>query len=530
MASQFAGTWRMLRLALRRDRWLLPAWVVGLAGMAGFSASATVDLYPTEQSRLAAAEALNTSGAIIALYGRVYDPTSLGELSMIKLTAFGASIIGIVTLFLAIRHTRAEEESGRLELLSGGRVGRLAPLTAAVLLVAGTVACLGLLTSVANSAAGLPVLGSIAFGAGWAMTGLVFGCVGVAVAQVTTSARGARVLGLSILGVTYALRAVGDLAEPGPSALSWLSPIGWNQQVRAYAGDRWWVLALPATASGLLLVTAYAMRTHRDLGSGLVTPRVARSHRLATLGQLAWRLQAGGLIAWSVGFIAFALLLGSLSESVQNLLASSTMRDYLSRLSDQDILIDAFLGAEIAIMGAIASAFGISAMLRLRSEEADGHAEALLATRATRLRWAASHAVVAFVGVALLMALTGVGLGVSASTSLGDWSMLPRILAACLAQVPAAWVVASLAMLAFGWVPRLAAAGCWALLVAFIVIGEFGALWQLPTAVMDLSPLRHAPSLPVTWADLPAIGWLLAATIGLGAIGSLGWSRRDLVS
>ena len=44
MADSFAGTWTLTRLALRRDRIMLPAWILGFAGMAGFSASATVGL------------------------------------------------------------------------------------------------------------------------------------------------------------------------------------------------------------------------------------------------------------------------------------------------------------------------------------------------------------------------------------------------------------------------------------------------------------------------------------------------------
>ena len=172
MGNRDAGVRTMLRLALRRDRVMLTTWVLGLAAMAGFSASATVGLYPTEAIRIAAAQTLNASAAIVALYGRVYDPTSIGALSMIKLSAFGAAIIGILMMFVVIRHTRAEEEPGRLELLSGGRLGRTAPLTAALLLAGGASVLLGGLTTAANIAVGLPARGSIAFGLGCHRSGL----------------------------------------------------------------------------------------------------------------------------------------------------------------------------------------------------------------------------------------------------------------------------------------------------------------------------------------------------------------------
>lgn len=530
MPESLASTWPLVRLALRRDRWLLPAWILGLSAMAGLSASATVDLYPTEASRLAAAEVLNASGAVVALYGRVYDSSSLGELSMIKLTAFGAAIIGIVSMFIVIRHARAEEESGRLDLLLGGRVGRLAPLAAALIVAIGMCMGLGLLTSLANSLAGLPVRGSIAFGAGWAMTGIVFACVGAAAAQVTVSARAARGIGLAAIGVTYALRAVGDLAEPGPGVLSWLSPIGWNQQVRAYAGDRWLVLGLPLLASLLVLASAVAMGWRRDLGCGLLPERTHRSSQhLGTVTGLVVRLQRGAFLAWAIGFMAFGLLLGSLSGSVQQLLSSSTMHQILDALNQQGQLLDAFLGAEIAIGGAVAAAYGISAVLRLHAEESAGRTEALIATRVTRTAWIAGVTGTALVAVAILLALMGLSLGIGTAITLQDWTWLERVVVAALAQVPAAWVMACIAMLVCGWAPRLAM-GAWALLLACVVLGEFGALWGLPEWLMDASPLRHAPMLPVTSSGIPGLVALCVASAVILAIGSGGWARRDLTA
>ena len=155
------------------------------------------------------------------------------------------AILAVLMVILTIRHTRGDEESGRLELLGGGRLGRDAPLAAALIISLGANLALGLLSAAALAAGGLPAAGSLAFGLGWAATGMAFSAVAGVAAQLTASARAATGLSVGFVAVTYALRAVGDLAEPGPSVLSWLSPIGWNQQIRAFAGDRWWVLALP---------------------------------------------------------------------------------------------------------------------------------------------------------------------------------------------------------------------------------------------------------------------------------------------
>jgi len=101
--------------------------------MAWTSAAATEGLFPNLHARVLAAQAWNNTGALIALHGRVWDPTSLGALAMVKSAGIGAIFVAVFAIITVIRHTRAEEESGRLDLVGATTVGRLAPLTAAVM-------------------------------------------------------------------------------------------------------------------------------------------------------------------------------------------------------------------------------------------------------------------------------------------------------------------------------------------------------------------------------------------------------------
>ena len=64
--------------ALRRDRWVLPLWVGGLVLLVATSAAATVGLYPDANTRIVAASAVNEAPSLVAVYGRIYDPSSLG--------------------------------------------------------------------------------------------------------------------------------------------------------------------------------------------------------------------------------------------------------------------------------------------------------------------------------------------------------------------------------------------------------------------------------------------------------------------
>lgn len=527
----FVGTGLLTRLALRRDRLLVPVWVAVFGGMAASSAAATVGLYPTLTSRVEASAAVNDMPALVALYGRIYDPTSIGALSLIKLSSMGAALVAVLTIILTVRHTRAEEETGRLELLGATVVGRRAPLTAALLLVTGTSLALGLVTAIGLVAAGLPVPGSLAFGAAWALTGISFAALAAVVAQLTSGARTATAISSAVLGTAYAVRAVGDSAPAdGPRWLSWLSPVAWGQQVRPFAGDRWAVLLLPLAFAALAAVAAYALAERRDLDQGLLPDRpgpVAAAGWLRGPLSLAWRLQRGLLTGWLVAFVLLGLFLGAIASNIGDFIASAQARELFALLGGEKVLTDAFLATEIGFLGVFVSAFGVQSVLRLRGEETGLRAESMLAAPVGRLHWLASHVVVALGGVALLMLAGGAAAGLSWALVSGRSEEFGRVLAGGAVQIPAAWLVTSLAVAAFGLVPR-AVGIAWAALVAFLLIGEFGALFRFDQWILDLSPYAHTPKLPGSAFTATPLLWLLAVAVVLLLAGVVGFRRRDV--
>jgi ABC-2 type transport system permease protein len=204
------------------------------------------------------------------------------------------------------------------------------------------------------------------------------------------------------------------------------------------------------------------------------------------------------------------------------------MREFFELLGGEQGLTDTFLAAEVGILGTLVGAYGIAATSRLRAEESAGHAEHLLATTTTRLRWAASHLVVALAGSTAVLLTAGLAIGVGHGLAIGEPVTQPvRLVGAAAAQLPAVWVMVAIVLLLFGWVP-LAVPAAWGVLVAFIVLGEFGALWQLPQPVLDLSPFAHSPTLPGGSVEIEQLVMLIGVAVVVGAVGLLGWRRRDL--
>ena len=439
----------------------------------------------------------------------------------------------MASIFTVIRHTRAEEESGRLELVGAGVVGRFAPITAALYVAVGLNVVAGTLVAVLMIILGTPAAGSVALGAGIAGAGIAFAGIAAVCAQFTEGSRPAIGAALSILAVTFVLRAAGDASNRGSiSWLSWLSPIGWAQQVRPYAHERWWVLALGPCLGLVTAMCAYGLVGRRDVGAGLRAPRLgpaAAAPRLRTPYALAWRQQRGSLIGWSIGMVLLGLVFGSSATSVGSLVdTSSQLRDIIDRMGGTHNLTNAYFGATFGICGLIAAAYAIQATLRARSEETALRAEVLLSTPVRRLAFAGSHLLFAAVGAAVLLAGTGFGAGLAYGVARHDvGGQLATLLAAALAQWPAAVVPAAIAALLFGVAPRTTTAA-WGILAGFVLLGQIGPLLRLGQPVMDLSPFTHTPKLPGSAVATMPLVILSAVAIALTLAGLAGFRRRDI--
>ncbi|MEU8084651.1 ABC transporter permease [Micromonospora sp. NPDC049101] len=533
--TAFTGTRHLVRLILRRDRVLLPIWVLLLAVLPASYASAYEGLYPTAAERAEYLTGTASNPSIVALLGPVYGD-SIGALT-VQRAGLLALIAALVSVLTVVRHTRTEEEAGRRELLGATVLGRYAGLTAALLVTYAANVLLGLLIAGGLVAAGLPGGGSVLFGAGVALTGVVFATVGGLAAQLTESAGGARGIGLGALGLAFVLRLAGDAGGSGGTGgsaewLSWLSPLGWAARSRAFADERLWVLLLPVLFSAAVVLVAYPVSVRRDLGAGVFPARLGPATAGAGLAGpfgLAWRLHRGPLFGWTVGFGSLGLVLGGAADAAgEAVRGNQQVSEIVSRLGGSSALAEAYLGATLSLTALAAAGYGIQAALRARAEETAGRAEPLLATAVSRTRWLASHLVFALLGPAVVLTVAGLAVGLAYGLSVSDVrGELPRLLGAGLAQVPAAWVLAGLAALLVGWLPRFSG-GAWAVLAGCLLLGQLGAVLKLNQWALDVSPFTHTPQvLSQGWQTTP-LAALTATTAALLTAALLTFRTRDI--
>jgi ABC-2 type transport system permease protein len=227
--------------------------------------------------------------------------------------------------------------------------------------------------------------------------------------------------------------------------------------------------------------------------------------------------------------VALGVVLGYLAEGVGDLVGDNTqLRDVFARMGGATGLINSYLASILGLLGMIAGAYAIQAMLRARTEEASGRAEPVLGTAVGRLSWVGSHLVFSLLGPAVTLAAGGVAMGLTHGLNVHDvGGELPRLLGGAMVQLPAVWVLSAITVLLFGLLPRYAAVA-WAALTVCLLVGLVGPALQLDQWVLDISPYTHLPRIPGTDVTATPLVWLVAVAIVVGVVGLAGFRRRDL--
>ena len=530
--GEFSGTGALIRLILRRDRLLLPIWIALPPLFVILVVAAFVSLYPTAASQqMLAAQIVNSPG-FVALLGPVSSPT-IGGLTAWRSSLFAAVIVAGANALTVIRHTRADEETGRYELLGSGVVGRRAPLSASLVVTLGADLVIAALVTAGLVAFGLPVVGSLALGLSFAAIGWTFAALAGVAAQLAESSGVARGIAGAIFVLFYLLRAVGDANEQsGQSWLSWMSPIGWMRLVQPFANERWGVFALFLGAFIVLIGMAYALASRRDVGAGILSPRLGPARASQWLRgplALAWRLHRRTLLAWAALFAVYGIMIGYLATTSADLLAANPqLANLFAHFGGASAYTDALFTLSLTFLGWVAAAYAITATLRLQSEEVEGRADHVLATAVSRLRWAASDLALMVIGSAVLLAAFGLPAGLAYGLSTGNVGYeLPRVLVATLAYLPAVWVVAGIATALYGLVPRLSFVS-WGALGAFVLVELIGETLQVSQSVLNISPFNHVPKVLVSGVSLMPLVLLTLLALVLIIAGLVGFQRRSI--
>lgn len=513
----------MLTAHWRSGRRALLVWVIGMIGVFAASVASIDNLYGTPKKLAEYAAAVGSGDAAVAINGQPYGVDTLGGVVAYEFGFMSTVAFPLMGILLVARWTRREEQSGRLELIRSGMVSRSAPLVAALLLTAAAFATVAAGFTVSLAAFGIAWVDALLYAAALAALGLWFAAVAAVAAQVVERTRAVYAVGLAVLIAGFVLRGVGDVRD---NALTWLSPLGWTEETRAFADARWWPLVLPVGLAAVLIAVAFAIADRRDLGSGVLAarpgPTRASGPMLNSLG-LAVRMHRNLVAAWAAVAVLVGAAFGSLVEPIKNLARDNT--------AVQDVFggarADAFLAFVVVLLALVTGGFVLQAAGRMSEEERDGRLEPVLAGSQGRVRWLAGHALAIGAGAVVVALLGGLALGIGVAAASDDTGEISRLTGSTLAYVPAVLAIGALAVTLYAARPTLQPVG-W-LAYAFVTIAAMlGDTLQLAEWVRNISPLDwvgRVPVDPTAWWALAAAGALTAA---LGVVAGALLRRRDI--
>lgn len=526
----FAGSTVLARLILRRDRLRIILWLLCLCGLIIALVPVFENLFATEAERMVMAQMMQNP-AMIAIVGPVYGVAEYhtGALYANMMLLFSALAAGIMNIFLVTRHTRQDEEQGRLEMIRSLPVGRLANLSGtmlAALLVNGLIVVITGLGMFLVRGSGMSFTGCLLFAAGIGAAGMFFAGATAFFCQLTANNRSAGAFSFLLLLVSYLLRAAGDM---GNEPLSLLSPLGLILRVQAFTKDFIWPLWF-VLGSGLVFVfLAFFLCRKRDLGRGLLAEKPGKRHAgrlLASPLGLAVRLLRTSVIVWLFSIFVLAGMYGSIFGDLESFLSNNQMLQAMFQHVQGISLVEQFISMLVCIMIIISIIPILTFILRVRSEEKQGHTEHLLGRCVPRIQQLLAYFIPAFACTLLMPLLTALGFWSVGSTVMEDIPALSVFLQAAYVYLPAVWVFMGLSMALIACLPERVSLVYVYLGYSFFAV-YMGRIAGLPDWMAKLTPFGYIPQVPVDEISLLPLAALTAIALLLMGTGFWGYARRD---
>ena len=535
-----------VRLALRLGRWgivgfSLAAFVVTLVNAIGFYLIAGHT--PQEHAALGATMSA-LAAQLVVFFPPPLRPDTVAGYVQFRGFNFMAILFAVWALASATGFARGDEEKGLIE-------SELATGTARILLVASRVVGFAVAVVIASAAGAVGFVAGAASGqesvelsrvleavAVLAALGVACYAISLLVSQLT-AARFATAAAGAVLLALFFLNSLSRV-------FSWLSTWRWLSPFRYYdlsqplppggTFDTLGFVILIAIAAAASAAAAIAF-WRRDLGGALVrVPSRPSKPRFEVAAAPWWRYPVVrglyerrlGILAWSAGMAALALVFVSLTRTIVNVLLSiPTLLPYLSIFVHRQ-LYPAVLGYTwLNVAQLLFAALAITHVARWSAEDVDGRLEMTLSAPYSRAAVVLER-MAALVAVAVVVAaVSGVTLYVASHANGIDLNV-PRLLAASLMLVPFVLVFAGAGSLLASINPRAAVGLLGAFAFASYLDTELGTIFKLPLWLQDLSAFKLYGT-PL----LTGVNWRNVTLMALLAIAGLGSSillmqRRDV--
>ncbi len=478
------------------------------------SAISYTQIYRTTAERNALAAAYGANNATSALFGPAPRLETVAGFTAFKVSMTLMVLGAVWGLLTSTRLLRGEEDNQRWDLLLAGQTTRkraaaqaLGALGAGVLVLWAVTAAITVvvgLDSKVHIAAGPALFFALAMVA----TAVMFIGVGAFTSQLAATRRQAASYAAGLLAVSYAIRMIAD-AGVGLHGLSWVSPLGWVEELRPLTGPRPLALLPIAAFTAVLAIVTLRLAATRDVGAGIRADHANAAPRLRLLSghvTLGFRLSRPAIVGWWAAIAVSGVLFGLVAKSAGSTISGSSVQEVFAKLGAAGTGTAAVLGVCFLIVGVlVASAVG-------------------------RASWLGGRALLALLVVVAAGLAAGLGAWIGAASQHASIG-LATLLDAGVNLVPPAITIYGIGVLTFGLRPRWTSIVVntvlgWSLLV--VVIGSSVGAGGISHLVLDTSVFHQMASAPAVAPHWAANGVMTAVGVACVALAALAFRRRDL--
>jgi ABC-2 type transport system permease protein len=529
-ANLMAKTASLSTFIFRLDRIRIPIWIISLTFFTIVVPTSFKGLYSSQQERDAMAQTM-ANPAMTAMTGPAdLSNYTIGVMTAHQMLLMTAAVVGLMSILLVTRHTRAAEEDGRLEMLRSLPTGRLSYLNAVLLVITATCVGLALINGFGLFALGIDSIdleGSLLYGTALGATGLFFAGVTAIFAQLSDSSRGTIGYSIAVLLLSYLLRAITDVSN---EALSWISPLAWVTKAEVYDSNNWWPIILMIATSIILYGIANYLNAIRDLDRGFLPSKPGKKHASRFLQSpigLAIRLQRTGIISWAIGMYVLGASYGSVLGDLESFFAESETMKQLLQPAEGVTLIEQFIPMLMIVISLLATIPPVMSMNKLRGEEKKERIFHLLSRTVSRTKLLGSYFILAIVNGFIMISLAALGLWSAGNAVVEGGLSFEMIFGAALSYYPAMLVMIGIAVFLMGYLPKLTSLIWLYVFYSFIVL-YLGGLFQFSDWIGSISPFGHVPQTPIEdFSIVPLLLLCIIAFVLTGA-GFIGFNKRDI--
>lgn len=536
MRNHFYNTGKLTKFIGKREFVITLIWFVITIGMTLGVSVAFDNLFETEEARVAMAETMrNPAMTVMVGPGYGIDNYHTGAMMSHEMLLFTGIAIAIMNIFLVARHTRKDEEEGRLEVIRSLPVGRLSSLSATMIVCVIVNTLLTIILGLGMFVLGIASMdlaGCMLYAIALGLIGIVFGAITAIFVQLSSSSKGAIGYSFMFLGVAYIIRGMGDV---GNELLSLISPLGLPLRISPFVDNNLWPILVMKIIAFIAILIAFHFNSKRDLGAGLIPAKKGKAYASSSLLSpfgFARKLLRTSTIWWVIALFTLGATYGSVFGDIDTFLSSNDVFQQMftnPAIGAPYTLAESFMATIIVIMAIMAAIPVIIAVLRIRKEETSGRLEHILSRNVSRTKMFGCFLMIAIITSFVVLAAAGVGLWVAAAAVMDEPISFTTVMASSLAHLPAIWVMIGLAMVLIAYLPRYTSI-IWGYVGFSFVAVYLGELLKFPEFIIRLSPFGNVPKIPVTEFNMLTAILLVVISIILFIIGFIGYKRRDIAN